>query len=79
MRVSMKPHEGWKASKNVSKLYSFPIKGRTERDQEGKKWKKKLGTLTCHSLKKCKLAQCPDVRDATVCGTVCQAALQKCV
>lgn len=44
-RGSTKPHEGWRASKNVLKLYSFSIKGRTERG------KKKLGTLTCHSLK----------------------------
>lgn len=26
-RWSMKPHEGWRASKNVAKLYSFSLKG----------------------------------------------------
>lgn len=36
-RGSTKPHEGWRASKNVTKLYSFAMKGRNERQQEKKK------------------------------------------
>lgn len=35
-RESTKPHEGWRASKDMSKLYSFSIKGRTERGKRSR-------------------------------------------
>lgn len=67
-RWSMTPHEPWRASKNVAKLYSFSIKGWTERDQEGKRVggggggrKKEVGHSHMPQLEKCKLAQRPDM------------------
>lgn len=57
-RGSMKPHEGWRASKNLAKLYSFSIKGWIGWI---KKEKKGVGHPHMPQLEKCKLAQCPDM------------------
>lgn len=68
-------YEGWSASRNVSKLYSFSIKKKTP------KWnrrKKTVYSFTCHSMKKMQVSTVLGrVRDATVWASVCQAALQR--